>query len=181
MKNKGSILSVIVKNRKKVVVFLMVAMCVSVYGISWQNQTKQTAKEDIPLHDGDILVTSDDVSELENTDTYFQELRATLDMDRKKIIDLLSDSEQSASTSAEKEEAAAEKMRLLNYMEQEKTVETLIKNKGLPESFVVITDSGVNVTVNSKEMDQNMVTKITEIIMRETDRKASELVIQGVD
>ena len=66
-------------------------------------------------------------------------------------------------------------------MEQEKTVETLIKNKGLPECFVVITDSGVNVTVNSKEIDQNMVTKITEIIMRETDRKASELVIQGVD
>ena len=114
MKNKGSIFSVIVKNRIKVVMFLMVAMCVSAYGISWQNQTKQTAKEDIPLHDGDILVTSDDVSELENTDTYFQELRATLDMDRKKIIDLLSDSEQSASTSAEKEEASAEKMRLLN-------------------------------------------------------------------
>jgi hypothetical protein len=37
------------------------------------------------------------------------------------------------------------------------------------------------VTVNSKELDQSMVTKITEIILRETDRKASELVIQGVD
>lgn len=84
------------------------------------------------------------------------------------------------STKAEKQEASAEKMRLLNCMEQEKTVETLIKNKGLPETFVVITDSGVNVTVNTEELDQSMVTKICEIIMRETDRKASEIVVQDV-
>lgn len=51
-------------------------------------------------------------------------------------------------------------MRLLDYMEKEKTVETLIKNKGLPESFVVISDSGVNVTVNTEDLDQQTVTKI---------------------
>lgn len=130
--------------------------------------------------DESALVTSDDVSEVENTDTYFQELRATLDMDRNQIISMLTDAEASASTKAEKEEASAEKMRLLNYMEQEKTVEALIKNKGLPETFVVITDSGVNVTVNTEELDQSMVTKICEIVMRQTDRKASEIVVQDV-
>ena len=157
---------------------------------------------EIPVHDGDVLVdslnvkdetekaeggadesalvTSDDVSELDNTDTYFQELRATLDMDRNKIISMLTEAESSASTRAEKEEASAEKMRLLNYMEQEKTIETLIKNKGLPDTFVVITDTGVNVTVDSEELDQNMVTKICEIVMRQTDRKASEIVVQDV-
>ena len=65
-------------------------------------------------------------------------------------------------------------------MEQEKTIETLIKNKGLPDTFVVITDTGVNVTVDSEELDQNMVTKICEIVMRQTDRKASEIVVQDV-
>ena len=128
--------------------------------------------------DETALVTSDDVSELENSDTYFQELRATLDMDRNQIISLLTDAESTASTQAEKEEATAEKMRLLNYMEQEKTIETLIKNKGLPETFVVITDSGVNVTVNTEDLDQSTVTKICEIVMRQTDRKASEIVVQ---
>ena len=44
----------------------------------------------------------------------------------------------------------------------------------------MITDSGVNVTVNTEELDQSMVTKICEIIMRETDRKASEIVVQDV-
>ena len=101
-------------------------------------------------------------------------------MDRNKIISMLTEAESSASTRAEKEEASAEKMRLLNYMEQEKTIETLIKNKGLPDTFVVITDTGVNVTVDSEKLDQNMVTKICEIVMRQTDRKASEIVVQDV-
>ena len=76
------------------------------------------------------------------------------------------------------QKASEEKMKLLEYMEQEKTIETLIKNKGLPDSFVVITDSGVNVTVNTDKLDQPTVTKICEIIIRQTDRKADEIVVQ---
>ena len=79
----------------------------------------------------------------------------------------------SASGSEEKQKASEEKMKLLEYMEQEKTIETLIKNKGLPDSFVVITDSGVNVTVNTDKLDQPTVT-----IIRQTDRKADEIVVQ---
>lgn len=200
MNSKKSIFSFIKNNRKKVAGLAALAVCLGVYTAIGGAFPDKAASEDVPLHDGDVLVdslnvkeeqgksngkmdesalvTSDDVSEVENTDTYFQELRATLDMDRNKIISMLTDAETSASTKAEKEEASAEKMRLLNYMEQEKTVETLIKNKGLPETFVVITDSGVNVTVNSEKLDQSMVTKICEIIMRETDRKASEIIVQ---
>lgn len=200
MKSKKSIFSFIKNNKKKIAGLVAIAICFGVYTAIGGVFSEKEVSEDVPLHDGDVLVdslnvkeensksenkvdesalvTSDDVSEVKNTDTYFQELRATLDMDRNKIISMLTDAESSASTKAEKEEASAEKMRLLNYMEQEKTIETLIKNKGLPETFVVITDSGVNVTVNSEELDQSMVTKICEIIMRETDRKASEIVVQ---
>ena len=84
-------------------------ICVGVYaaaGGAFPGGKK--VNEDVPLHDGDVLVdslnisesdpsdsgssdsdgkkdesslvTSDDVSELKNTDTYFQELRATLDI-----------------------------------------------------------------------------------------------------
>ena len=200
MKSKKSIFSFIKNNKKKIAGLVAIAICFGVYTAIGGVFSEKEVSEDVPLHDGDVLVdslnvkeensksenkvdesalvTSDDVSEVKNTDTYFQELRASLDMDRNKIISMLTDAESSASTKAEKEEASAEKMRLLNYMEQEKTIETLIKNKGLPETFVVITDSGVNVTVNSEELDQSMVTKICEIIMRETDRKASEIVVQ---
>ncbi len=198
--SKKSVFSFIRNNKKKCAGLLALAVCIGVYTAVGGTLKDKAASGDIPLHDGDVLVdslnvseekensgndidesslvTSDEVAEIENTDEYFQELRATLDMDRNQILALLEDTEASASTKAEKEEASAEKMRLLNYMEQEKTIETLIKNKGLPESFVVITDSGVNVTVGSDELDQSMVTKICEIVMRQTDRKASEIVVQ---
>ena len=67
-----------------------------------------------------------------------------------KIISMLTESESSASSRTEKEKATSEKIKLLGYMEQEKTLETLVKNKGLPETFIVISDTGVNVTVNTK-------------------------------
>ena len=200
MSSKKSFFTFIRNNRRKAAGLMMLVICLGVYTAIGGISSDKTASEDIPIHDGDVLVdslnvqdevepsegsadeselvTSDDVSELENSDAYFQEMRATLDMDRNRIISMLTDAENSASSEAEKEEASAEKMRLLNYMEQEKTIEALIKNTGLPECFVVITDSGVNVTVNSTELDQSTVTKISEIIMRETDRSAGELVIQ---
>jgi len=166
MKNKRNIIYLIRDNKKKATAIALFAICLCTYciaGNGLSGLTKETSTDEIPVHDGDVLVTSDDVAELENTDTYFQELRATLDMDRNKILSMMDEEE---------------KMKLVEYMEQEKTVETLIKNKGLPDSFVVITDSGVNVTVNTDKLDQPTVTKICEIIMRQTDRKASEIVVQ---
>lgn len=202
MNGNKSVVSFLKNNKKKAACLGMLVACLGIY-TAVGDKVADKVNDDIPLHDGDVLVdslnvqdedgtkskgkpdesalvTSDDVSELENSDTYFQEMRATLDMDREKIISMLTEAESSASSKAEKEEATAEKMRLLNYMEQEKTIETLIKNKGLPESFVVITDSGVNVTVNTEELDQSTVTKICEIVMRHANVKATEIVVQDV-
>lgn len=178
MKIKGLDHSFIRKNRKKLTAAAALLLCLGAYVITGNLLTEETGTDDIPLHDGDVLVTSDDVSDVENTDTYMQELRATLDMERNKIISMLTDAESTASDSEEKKEASQEKMKLLEYMEQEKTIEALIKNKNLPDTFVVITDNGVNVTVNTTELDQPTVTKICEIVMRQTDRKASEIVVQ---
>lgn len=193
------------RNKKFVAGLAALMMCCGAFLASGRLLPDKTVNGDIPLHDGDVLVdslnvddendasnkkssknkeaklvASDDVAQLENKDSYFQELRANLDMDRNKIISMLTDAEDSASTKKEKQEAAAQKMRLLDYMEKEKTVETLIKNKGLPESFVVISDSGVNVTVNTEDLDQQTVTKICEIVMRQTGVKACEIVVQDV-
>lgn len=169
-----------INNKKKITLLSAIIICLAAYYITSNNMNKEAGSDDIPLHDGDVLVTSDDISDMDNPDTYIQELRATLDMERSKIISMLTDAESTASTSEEKENATKEKMKLLEYIEQEKTIETLVKNKGIPESFVVITDTGVNVTVNTNELDQETVTKICEIIMRQTDWKASEIVVQDI-
>ena len=120
---------------------------------------------EIPVHDGDVLVDSLAVSEDEKPTGPFEEMRAALDLERNKLLSSL-DSEQ-------------EKKRITGYMEKELAVESLIKSKNLPSSYVVITEGGVSVTVDKQELDTNTVAKICDIVMRETGRSADKIVIQS--
>ena len=126
--------------------------------------TSQMGNE-IPVHDGDVLVDSLAVSEDADKEGTFEEMRAELDLERNKLLASL-DSEQ-------------EKKRITDYMEKELSIESLIKSKNLPSSYVVITEAGVCVTVDKQELDTNTVAKICDIVMRETGRSADKIVIQS--
>ena len=65
-------------------------------------------------------------------------------------------------------------------MENELAIESLIQSKNLPASFVLITESSVNVTVDKQELDTNTVAKICDIVMRETGRTADKIIIQSM-
>ena len=186
---------------------VMAVICLSVVvagAIITEKQVQNTAE--IPEHDGEVLVdslniqqepaeqeneaseddgeaaetvTSDDVSELEQSDSFFEELRASITLDRNEVIAMLTDAETTSENSAEKENASQQKMELMENMQLEQEVENAIKTKGLPECLVLITENGVNVTVNKQELTENEVAKICDIVMRETDRSASQIIIQG--
>ena len=126
--------------------------------------TSQMGNE-IPVHDGDVLVDSLAVTENAPKEGTFEEMRAALDIERNKLLSSL-DSEQ-------------EKKRITGYMEKELAVESLIKSKNLPSSYVVITEGSVSVTVDKQELDTNTVAKICDIVMRETGRTADKIVIQS--
>ncbi len=213
MMKKQSLWERIKKHKKMTGSLLALALCLGAAAVmgGMFPSTESASSEDIPEHDGDVLVdsihvedptettsaeasqkasqeregedselvTSDDVEDLENADTYFQEMRATINMDRNQIISMLTDAETTAENSTEKENANQQKMQLLEYMEQEQNVENAIKTKGLPECLVLITDSGVNVTVNKQELNQSDVAKICDVVMRETGRKAPEIIVQS--
>ncbi len=125
------------------------------------------------------VVTSDDISELSNTDTYFGEIRNTIDSDRNQVISMLTDVVAEAKNETEKENATQQKLKIISYMEKEKNIESLISAKGLPESLVLLTDNAVNVTINKEKLEQTDVAKICDIIIRETGRPASQIVIQS--
>ena len=124
-------------------------------------------------------VTSDDTTELEQGDTYFKEMRATINLDRNEMISMLTDAEATATTSSEKENANEQKTALMENMQQEQEIENAIIAKGLPESLVLITENGINVTVNKQELSETDVAKICDIVMRETGREASQIIIQS--
>ena len=119
----------------------------------------------ILVHDGDVLVDSLAVKEDDKQEGTFEEMRAALELERNKLLSSL-DSEQ-------------EKKRITGYMEKELSIESLIKSKNLPASYVVITEAGVNVTVDKQDLDTNTVAKICDIVMRETGQSADKIVIQS--
>ena len=194
------------KNRKFKIVLAAAVLCLGVVGAAGTAIDNLSAEAvEIPEHDGDILVdslnvqtedsgeteetdeseketelvTSDDISDLEQGDTYFQEMRATINLDRNEMIAMYTDAEATAATDSEKKNATEKKNQLLDNMQKEKDVESAIKAKGLPECFVMITESGANITVNKQELNSTDVAKICDIVMRETGLAASEIIIQS--
>lgn len=137
---------------------------------------------EIPVHDGDVLVDSLSISEEKDgaAEGSFEERRAVLELERNKLISTLDSTINSSDSESEKKNASAEKDRLLEYMETELAIESLIETKNLPDSFVMMTDSSVNVAVDKQELDTSTVAKICDIVMRETGRSADKIIIQSM-
>ncbi len=148
---------------------------VSVPGTSTATNPTDTSD---PLDEATV-VTSDNVAELENQDTYFDEMRSSITMDRNEILSMLTDVIAELPEGAEKTKASESKLKLIEYMNTENEIESLIENKGFSEALVVITDTSVNVSVKKQELTQMDIAKILDIIIRETGRKSEEIVIQS--
>ena len=144
----------------------------------------QTGKTEIPVHDGDVLVDSLAVAEEKEKDMAaegsFDERRAALELERNKLMASLDSTISNSKNKDEQANAMKEKERILTAMENELAIESLIQSKNLPASFVLITESSVNVTVDKQELDTNTVAKICDIVMLETVRTADKIIIQSM-
>ncbi len=136
-------------------------------------------EEGTPTMENAVVITSDDVSDISQADSFFAEIRATMDMDRSEILSMLTSVIQESASGPEKDNATQQKLKIIEYMNAEKVMENLIENKGFAESFVVITDTSVNVTVNKGELTQSDIAKIMDVVIRETGRSSEQIVIQN--
>ena len=175
MKKKFSYKDIIFKGRR------LAALClIVVFGAGLA--LTSSLNSDIPVHDGDVLVDSLAVSEknspVKEKET-FEEMRAALALERNKLIAAMDSTIDNSENDAEKANASRTKEKIVGYMENELAIESIIKAKGLADSFVMITDSGVNVTVDKQELDTNTVAKICDIVMRETGKPADKIVIHS--
>lgn len=125
------------------------------------------------------LVSSDDYADLNDSSTFFEEARATLNMDRNEIISMLTEFSEETADEAAKEQAVQQKLNLIEYMSKEVTVENLLKNKGFEDVYVVMTDSAVNVTLNKEELTDADVAQVVDVVCRETGRDPSQIVVQN--
>ena len=125
------------------------------------------------------LVSSDHFAELNDKTTYFEEARAALNMDRNEILSMLTEFAEESEDGETKQQAVDQKLNLIEYMSKEKTIENLLKNKGFQDAYVVITDQAVNVTVNKEALTAEDLAKVVDIVTRETQRPATQIVVQN--
>ncbi|MBR3786298.1 MAG: SpoIIIAH-like family protein [Firmicutes bacterium] len=142
-------------------------------------------KNQIPLHDGDVLVDSKAVTEETASEglteaSTLEQKRANLDLERNQLIAAFDETIKNSASDAEKKNAIKQKEQLAGYMEQEVAVEGILSTKNLPDCLVIITDSTVTVTVDEQDLKQNMVTKICSVVMTETGRSADKIIIQSL-
>ena len=136
---------------------------------------------EIPVHDGEVLVDSLAATE-ETKEEFkgdFKSMRSKFELERNKLISTLDSTINNSDNENEKSNASKEKERIMDYMEKELAIESIIASKGLPESFVLITESSISITVDKQELDTNTVAKICDIAMRETGKPADKIIIQS--
>lgn len=77
----------------------------------------------------------------------------------------------------QKSEAVAEMIEMTKIAELETSVETMLLSKGFSESVVTITETGVDVVVNSAELTDAHRAQIEDIVTRKTGVEAKNIVI----
>lgn len=142
-------------------------------------------KDQIPLHDGDVLVDSRAVTEQTDATekeeaSNLDEKRAALDLERQELIAGYDKTIQNSASEAEQKNAVKQKEKLTSYIEQETAIEGILDSKNMPETLVIITDNTITVTVDEQDLKQNMVTKICHVVMTETGRTADKIIIQSL-
>lgn len=188
MKKKFSYKDILYKSKR-----LMVLGLVVVFGTGIIVTSNLDQKGEVPVHDGEVLVDSlavaeepeggdankDGDKETQKAEGDFETMRAQLELERNKLISTLDSTINNSKNDGEKKNASEQKQRIMDYMEKELSIESIIKSKNLPTSFVLITESSISVTVDQQELDTNTVAKICDIVMRETGKSADKIIIQS--
>ncbi len=88
-------------------------------------------------------------------------------------LDAILNSEQSSETA--KKEAETKKMELVERMEMENNLETLVKAKGYEDAIVTINDNGVNVVVVCADMTGDMANAIKTVVVSNSEYVPSDV------
>lgn len=112
------------------------------------------------------------------TETFFAAYRSDREATRESEFLYLDAIITSETSSAEAKKAAEEqKLGLVERMEKELQLETLIKSKGFEDAIVTMSESGVNVVVGAPEVTAEHAAQILDIVQTETTFKAADVKI----
>lgn len=153
------------KTKKIIVLSVMVALLVAtgVLNFVLSDKLNKTA-DNVGVDQGAV------------TQTFFAAAKSDRDSTRESeflYLDAIMQSE--SSTESAKKSAQEQKLTLVNRMEKELALETLIKARGFEDAIVTIGDKGVSIVVNSTELTSEQANQILSDVLAETTFKASEV------
>lgn len=152
------------RTKKIIVLSVMVALLVATGVLNWALNDRLTASDPI---DANAV-----------TETFFSAYRSEREATRESEF-LYLDAIISSETSSEAAKTAAEeqKLGLVERMEKEMQLESLVKAKGFEDAIVTMSDSGVNVVVGTAELTAEQAAQIYDIVRPETDLTAGDVKI----
>ena len=106
---------------------------------------------------------------------FFDTFRSERDLTRAqeiKYLDMIVEQGADAETLAD---AQQQKLNIVNFMEKELTVESLLKAKGFNDAAVTLHTGSVNVILSAESLTDEQVAQILDIVMRETGEGAENI------
>lgn len=120
-------------------------------------------------------IKKDDLSESK----YFLQAKIDIEVEREKTLERFDEIINNEMVDEEsRKDVVSKKMNLIDTINKEKIVESLIKGKGFEDSVVFITEESVYVTVLTEELLQPDIAKILDIVTRETKVAIDNIKIQ---
>lgn len=198
-------MSEIWKKRILILSVILIICAISVINFKLQNETiLETSSDFVDFEEkqleqikGDLIIggresfdeaASDEIEESDTSEVsvkvsdsnYFVEAQSIINMDRNKILSMLTDIIEDREVGAESKSMAVEqKLKIIEYMNQEQIIVNLLDNKGFESVLILITDNSVNVTVGASSLNKSDIAKILDVVMRETSRPIEQIVIQN--
>lgn len=115
-----------------------------------------------------------------NDSNYFLQAKIDIEMEREKTIERFEEIIDNDKVDEEsRKNAVNKKLKLVEIMNKEKVVESLIKTKGFEDSVVFITDENIYVTVQTDKLKKSDLAKVLDIVTRETQYSIDNIIVQN--
>lgn len=143
-----------------------------------ETKTVQTDGNNVASREnaGEAVLVSNTVG-----DSFFEEAKLSREQTRAKNKETLTNLVNNANiSSAQKDKAMKQIVKMTTISEKEMATENLLAAKGFKEAVVTVSDESVDVIVNAENLNEQQIAQIADVVKRKTECSPDKIVISPV-
>lgn len=153
-----------------ILIGLLVLLVVAVYvNVRINKATPTNPKPTMTIKAADKAASADAEAYFE---TYRADRQSQRDMELSYLETIITNKETDAETLAD---AQQQKLAIVDGMEKEFTIESLLKAKGFEDAAVMVHNGSVNVVIKADTLSAQQVAQVLDIVCRETGEEAENV------